>query len=175
MLLILFILLIGIFFFRLLKNETLQEIKRDIFLYVSMFAVFNLFAILILMIFCIFTNPVELKRQHNFSPQIHSIKNSSSIEGRFALGSGYINGSQKYYYFQENIDNDGGLIQCSLPAQNCIIYQTTNYPHVEWDTIYFIPKKWIIWPVLSFTVTKENTNYKIFVPPGTIVEKFEIN
>lgn len=174
MLLILSILLIiAIFPFVWKDNNCFKFWEKLLLTLVQIFGMSIIIILVLVAIPILFTNLIETKRINNQSYPIVSIKNENSIEGRFFLGSGYINGQQNYYFFEQF--NNGGLQQGNLPAHDCIIYQTTNIsPCIKWQTVYYRPSKWIIWPELKIFETEKEVNYSIFVPPNTVIAEFKV-
>lgn len=100
--------------------------------------------------------------------QIYSLRNDSSINGSFFLGSGQINRREYYYMFAKN--SRGGYIRNILPINECALFQDSNAPYVHYQEIKYRQNRWI-----SFVpfYSKEGSIYNIHVPENTIVEKFE--
>ena len=99
---------------------------------------------------------------------IISIKTNDVISGRFLLGSGSINQTEYYFYFYKTIN--GGYARGKKNVNITeIIEDDTQNPHIEvLTTTYESKTGW-------FKVGDETEeNYKIIVPKGTILNKFEL-
>ena len=114
---------------------------------------------------------VEVSRVNHVSP-VFSLRNVSSIEGNFYLGSGYIRGTENYYMFTK--DERGGFVRTQIPSYNCIIFQDNDTnPHLSWQTVtYRVPKYCFVWP--EFRESKD-TKYDIHVPKNTIIQEFKVD
>lgn len=137
-------------------------------------ALFSLFAFMIwggTLIFCQNTGQgVEVKRDWQTQP-IYSLRNTDGIEGRFTLGSGYVQTHEYYYMFGKQ--PDGGMYRMKLYANDCVLYQRNDTPHLDWQLITYRYPKWAhLWPNYIWT---RDSKYNVIVPMNTIVEKFNIN
>ena len=100
---------------------------------------------------------------------IVSLKDMSSTEGQFFLGSGTIEGKEYYsYYIQEGNTFKKGR---ALVDNTLIIEDPSQKPRIEWtETEQVVPS----WLGLSLCSGIEKSEYKLIVPKNTIIKSFEI-
>ena len=91
---------------------------------------------------------------NNYKYNIVSLERDSSIEGRFCLGSGYIEGSQYYYFYTET---SKGLHLEKLSHKYTFLVETDEYTPSVYD--WKEPNCW-------------NHYFTIYCPVGTIVKEF---
>jgi hypothetical protein len=98
---------------------------------------------------------------------ITSIKNSNEVGGSFTLGCGTIEQTEYYYYYYKSVD---GYVRGKKPVNETFIVEDgSDKPHVEVKMTHFESKSGL------FTYhDEENSKYKIVVPKGTVVNKFEV-
>lgn len=98
---------------------------------------------------------------------ITSIKNSNEVGGNFTLGCGNIEQTEYYYYYYKSVD---GYVRGKKPVnETFIVEDSSDRPHVEVNVTHFESKSGL------FTYhDEENSKYKIVVPKGTVVNKFEV-
>lgn len=98
---------------------------------------------------------------------ITSIKNSDEVGGHFMLGCGTIEQTEYYYYYYKSVD---GYARGKKPVnETFIVEDSSDKPHVEVKMTHFESKSGL------FTYhDEENSKYKIVVPKGTVVNKFEV-
>jgi hypothetical protein len=98
---------------------------------------------------------------------ITSIKNNDEVGGHFMLGCGNIEQTEYYYYYYKSVD---GYVRGKKPVNNTFIVEDSSVrPHVEVNMTHFESKSGL------FTYhDEENEKYKIVVPKGTVVNKFEV-
>lgn len=95
-----------------------------------------------------------------------ALQTSSSIEGRFFLGSGYINGKRTLNYIT---DDSGAFRVESADADDSVIYQDSNEPTVtvhEWDLV----NPWLA----PWSFSHKHT-YTFHVPEGSILSDYTVN
>ena len=98
---------------------------------------------------------------------ITSIKNNDEVGGHFALGCGNIEQTEYYYYYYKSVE---GYVRGKKPVNSTFIVESTNdKPHVEVKMKHFESKSG-----LFKYIDEENETYKIIVPKGTVVNRFEV-
>jgi len=108
-----------------------------------------------------------------YSINIISIRNSDKTSGSFFLGCGSIDSTEYYVYFKQY--EDGGVKRGMVTTSTATIYEKDEIPRIEWTEV---TKKvpWLLrfgfdWADIS---EAREGDYRIIVPEGTIIEKFEI-
>ena len=98
---------------------------------------------------------------------ITSIKNNDEVGGHFMLGCGNIEQTEYYYYYYKSVE---GYVRGKKPVNNTFIVEDgSDKPHIEVKMIHFESKSGL------FTYyDEENETYKIIVPKGTVVNRFEV-
>ena len=91
---------------------------------------------------------------NNHKYNIVSLERDSSVEGRFCLGSGYIEGSQYYYFYTET---SKGLHLEKLSHEYTFLVETDEYTPSVYDW-----KESNCW----------NHYFTIYCPVGTVVKEF---
>lgn len=96
---------------------------------------------------------------------LRAIGDSSSIEGRFYLGSGYIGGSRQLNYIKQG---DGYSMVASAPGESSRVFEGSSGPSViEYEHVY--SNAWVIpW---EFRI---GWTYDFHVPAGSILEDYSI-
>jgi hypothetical protein len=98
---------------------------------------------------------------------ITSIKNSNEVGGSFTLGCGTIEQTEYYYYYYKSVE---GYVRGKKPVNSTFIVEdSSEKPHVEVKMIHYESKSG-----LFKYMDEENETYKIVVPKGTVVNKFEV-
>ena len=99
---------------------------------------------------------------------IASVKNSDEIRSNFTLGCGTIKETEYYYYFYKTLN--GGYARGKKNVNNTVIVENnTQHPHIETLTTSYVSKTgWFKYH------DETECNYKIIVPKGTIVSRFEL-
>lgn len=119
-------------------------------------------------------NGGTLIKENVYSIPIISVKNKDTSSASFFLGCGSINSTEYYVYFKQNAD--GGIKKDKLMVDICSLYERQKEtPRIEWTEA----TKRVHWVVrFGFDKTDIQVNrvgdFKIIVPEGTIIEKFEI-
>jgi hypothetical protein len=98
---------------------------------------------------------------------IASIKNSNEVGGHFTLGCGNIEQTEYYYYYYESIE--GFKRGKKEVNQTVIVENGSERPHTEVKMIHFESKS----KLFKYS-DEELEQYKIVVPKGTVVNKFEV-
>ena len=98
---------------------------------------------------------------------ITSIKNNDEVGGHFMLGSGSIEQTEYYYYYYKSVD---GYVRGKKPVNKTFIVENSlDKPHVEVKMIHYESKSGLV-----KYHDEEDKIYKIVVPKGTVVNKFEV-
>jgi len=119
-------------------------------------------------------NSGTVMQKDTYSIPIISIKNKDNSSGSFFLGCGSINSTEYYVYFKQY--EDGGIKRGKLRVDICSLYERKKETsRIEWTD----ETKRVHWIVrFGFDKTdiqvKRVGDFKIIVPEGTIIEKFEI-
>jgi len=104
---------------------------------------------------------------------IISMRNNSKTEGSFFLGSGSINQVEYYFYFYKT--KDGGIKRDKVSTRYATIHETNDKsPRVEWT---MVTKAWPWWLKIykSMSDIERLGDFRVYVPEGTIIERFELN
>lgn len=123
----------------------------------------------------IFSSNCETKRvlQHNVCP-IVSLRGTSEISGNFILGCGHIGTDEKYYFMYDlgNQTYRRGQIETS---EGLIRETNAEKPNLSYDlTLETNDKCYKWWPQWYVQETRRYENFVLNVPPGTIIQKFEV-
>jgi hypothetical protein len=98
---------------------------------------------------------------------ITSIKNNDEVGGHFMLGCGNIEQTEYYYYYYKSVE---GYVRGKKPVNNTFIVEDgSDKPHIEVKMTHFESKSG-----LFDYHDEENETYKIIVPKGTVVNRFEV-
>jgi hypothetical protein len=113
---------------------------------------------------------IDAKKTLGYKPtaNIVSIRNNDVISGSFTLGCGTIEQSEYYFYFYKTLS--GGYARGKKSVNSTVIVED-NYktPHIEELKISYESRSgWF-----KFTEQTEDT-YRIIVPKGTVVNKFQL-
>ena len=99
---------------------------------------------------------------------IASIKNTNEITANFTLGFGSVEQKEYYYYFYKT--HNGGYARGKKNVNRTIIVEDdSKQPHIEVLTTSYESKSGLF----KYNNQSED-QYKIIVPKGTIVSKFEL-
>jgi hypothetical protein len=154
-----------------------QPVHGDEKILVSIFIMFMsvLMYVLVVTLFInalIIGNIVGVNKVDIVKTSIVSLSNNQQINGRFfVLGSGYINQKSYYIYMAETVD--GGFIRQQIPTDTTVVYEVDSEDaYLQWNEH---SKQFPNWfrgcaPLLTYS-----TNYKLFVPKGTIIRSISIN
>jgi hypothetical protein len=99
---------------------------------------------------------------------IISIRNNDLTSGNFMLGCGSIKQTEYYFYFYKTLN--GGYARCKKNVNKTVIIENDSQrPHIEMLTTSYKSKSgWFKFKEQS------DEDYKIIVPKGTILNKFEL-
>ena len=113
---------------------------------------------------------IDSKETVSYKPtcNIISIRNNDVTSGNFMLGCGSINQSEYYFYFYKTLN--GGYARGKKDVNRTVIVEdNTKHPHIEiLKTTYESKSGWF-----KFR-DQEEEDYKIVVPKGTILNKFQL-
>ena len=113
---------------------------------------------------------IDSKETVSYKPtcNIISIRNNDVTSGNFMLGCGKINQSEYYFYFYKTLN--GGYARGKKDVNRTVIVEdNTTTPHIEiLKTTYESKSGWF-----KFS-GQEEEDYKIVVPKGTILNKFQL-
>lgn len=93
---------------------------------------------------------------------LYTLQNHTNISGAFFLGTGSINQTNGYIAF---IEKDGGLVKFLMP-ETSIIYQTDE-----------VSPRFVENECQQFNKVQpcSNSNPRIFIPKGSIIQKYNLN
>jgi hypothetical protein len=150
-----------VLFYRMSKNE-------DIPIFLLMIMTFFSSVLLSLGVFD-FVRWIDSDTNEYYSRRanIASIKNSDEVGGHFMLGCGNIEQTEYYYYYYKSVD---GYVRGKKPVDKTFIVEDgSDKPHVEVKMIHFESKSGLF----SYH-DEQGEKYKIVVPKGAVVNKFEV-
>ncbi len=107
----------------------------------------------------------------SWTVNIVTLKDNNSIEGRFFLGTGMINGSMKYVYYQ--IDDDSTYQMWQADYYDSKIRYISTQPKVV-----VIDKHWAKTPLNKWAidmVDESRQTYIFEVPKGSIKSSYELD
>jgi hypothetical protein len=117
----------------------------------------------------VFLDQKETSTTYEYYCKIHSLKNSNDVSGSFVLGSGNIEQVEYYYYYYKDIN--GYFKRGKKKVNNTVIEERENTtPRIERKYTQYKSRTGIV-ESYSDGSTEE---YKIVVPKGTVISKFEI-
>jgi len=94
---------------------------------------------------------------------IVSLNDNNMTNGKFYVRRGYINEDLWYQYMVDV--GGGGYVANKVPSNGTTVYHTEVFPRCEW---YRVSQKWWIFE-------QWKTNWKLYVPEGTIGNDFNID
>ena len=104
--------------------------------------------------------------KHTF--ELESIQDGSKINGQFFLGSGYINERMKYSFY---LSEQQGYKLYSIDASDAYIKYTDGKPKLEMYQEVITDDF-----INNFSTTLDlKTNYKIYVPKGSILQNYTLD
>lgn len=113
---------------------------------------------------------IDSKETVSYKPtcNIISIRNNDITSGNFTLGCGSIKQTEYYFYFYKTLN--GGYARGKKDVNRTVIVEdNTKHPHIEiLKTTYESKSGWF-----KFR-GQEEEDYKIVVPKGTILNKFQL-
>jgi len=120
-----------------------------------------------------FSQYSEKIKEDVYSYNIKSIKTNDQKVGSFFLGCGSIGSEEYYVYFKQY--KDGGIKKGILRASIAMIYEKDESPRVEFTEVTRKVPWWLRYGFDATDISKgREGDYRIIVPKGTIIEKFEI-
>lgn len=158
----------GFFFFYLLYLFLWRKCCEDVFDWIlSLFANFIVSVFTIFILIC--ADQKEVNTYYKYYCNIHSLKNSNDISGSFVLGSGSIDQIEYYYYYYK--DTNGYFKRGKKEVYKTVIEEKENTtPHIKIKKVHYISRTRFV-SEYSDSALEE---YKIVVPKGTVINKFEI-
>jgi len=110
---------------------------------------------------------------NTYSIEIVSLKDKSSIEGSFVLGSGTIKDKDYYIYYSKT--QDGGYKRNKIEAENVTIYQTNKEtPKLKFTDITPLKNETTEFWIGETEIFTDQTDVKLIVPENTIIEQFKL-
>lgn len=129
---------------------------------VTLISIFWLFAFLAF--------PKEVNRVSH-KEDLFSLKMEGEISGRFCLGTGYLNGEQRYYYYLK--DSEGFLGLYSAPYYNVKLKEQSGKPYISYQIIEKRPSSLLVPSFIPSTF--EQTLIYMHIPKGSVITKFDPN
>lgn len=114
--------------------------------------------------------PAQMIETENARVELLCLQDNQSVQGRFFLGSGYMEGKPCYNFYQAN--ERGGKVLVQVQADKVEVYDNleTGKPYcIEYKT------KPTDAFVNNFAIDETKTRYEIYVPKGTIKENFKLD
>jgi hypothetical protein len=112
--------------------------------------------------------PVRYEEKH-YSLNIVALQDNASVNGRYFLGSGYIEGNMKYMFYYED---NGYYRMMQLDTRDVQIQYSEGTPKV--NATYYEPSESII-NYFAFYFESPNSRYIIEVPRGTIQMNYTLD
>lgn len=113
---------------------------------------------------------IDSKETVSYKPtcNIVSIRNNDVTSGNFMLGCGSIKQTEYYFYFYKTLN--GGYARGRKNVNKTVIVENnTKHPHIEiLTTTYESKSGWVKF------IKQTEEDYRIIVPKGTILNKFQI-
>jgi hypothetical protein len=146
----------------------LEEIKMSKYDYSELF-MFIFIGFIIITFGFLYVDVAYATQSEEYSDNyIISLKDTMFVNGRFALGSGYIDEKPAFIYYQ--VVNNGYQLK-SVPADQTIVIEDEN------DKPYIKETLSVNYARLSGmrSVNSYKTKYEIHVPKDTIVKNFNLD
>lgn len=158
----------GVLFFYALYLFLWRKVCKELIDWVSSLF-FNLVASVLTVFLLIAADQKKVETYYKYYCNIHSLKNSNDIRGSFVLGSGNMEQVEYYYYYFKDIN--GYFKRGKKEVSETVIEERENIvPHIERKHIKYISRTGFVESYSDFPSEK----YKIVVPPGTVINKFEV-
>lgn len=158
-----------LFFEREYSKKDLRTIPRGICVFIFFniaFNIMNFFAVFFVTLFLSFALPME---PYDYSFDINSLKDTTTIEGRIYGRRGYIEEDMSYFFLR---DDSYGERMGHIPADKTYIqYNDKVSPHITVYKEKTCAPDWLqkILPVNVFSL--ENVvRYELVVPSGSVIE-----
>ena len=101
-----------------------------------------------------------------------AISNSESVEGRFFLGSGYINGQQVFSYIEDH--DEYAVVDQVNAGSTTRIYEDAGTKQ-PWMTVQeYTQDAWFLWPGWHWGDVWMDT-YEFHIPKDSIVSDYEVD
>ena len=111
----------------------------------------------------------ETETYYKYYCTIHSLKNSNDVSGSFVLGSGSIEQVEYYYYYYKDVN--GYFKRGSKEVNKTVIEEREGViPHIESLYTKYESRTGFV----KNYYDRSSEQYKIVVPKGTVINKFEI-
>ena len=161
------LIIFGLFYFHLKGFELIKELEDKIFFSII---VIPFISVIISGIFMLFIRIIDVKRTVSYKTTcyITSLRSDNVLNGDFMLGCGNIGETEFYFYFYETLN--GGYARDRIDVnQTTIIENDLEIPHIEVLTTHYES-------IYGFIKYEDyiNGDYKIIVPKGTIVNKYNL-
>ena len=106
------------------------------------------------------------------SKNIVAISDNLQTKGSFFLGTGSLDGTLYYFYYEQA--KDSGYIQGKVKVENAEIYEQDSIknPKIQFYTKEFVNNNWNNW---AFLITCSFERAEIFVPKGSIKRNFNFD
>lgn len=112
--------------------------------------------------------PYTYTQSHSF--EIYALKDNSSINGSFFLGTGSVDGNQVYSFIKEE---DGGKKVSSISVDSAIIYEGEDgSPRID---VYDPHIKNKIVRKLFGDMTFGDSKYKIYIPDNSMINEYNVD
>lgn len=144
------------------KYDPYGEIGFEVFFTIvlggALLTMFNLF-------FSTITKKEVYREDHIVN--IYSLRDGSTINGSFTLGSGYVKSEEFYFCFAKNEEK---FYRWTIPVNDSYLIESDETPKVSWQTIHYKPH----WALTFINFCKsEDTKFDITVPKNTIIKEFK--
>jgi hypothetical protein len=111
----------------------------------------------------------ETETYYKYYCNIHSLKNSNDVSGSFVLGSGSIEQVEYYYYYYKDVN--GYFKRGKKEVIRTVIEEKEGViPHIE----ELLTKPESRTGFIESYADRSCKKYKIVVPKGSVINKFEI-
>jgi hypothetical protein len=111
----------------------------------------------------------ETETYYKYYCNIHSLKNSNDVSGSFVLGSGSIEQVEYYYYYYKDVN--GYFKRGKKEVRGTVIEEKEGViPHIERLYTKYESRTGFVKSYMDHSCEE----YKIVVPKGSVINKFEI-
>ncbi|MEK4824508.1 hypothetical protein NSS71_08115 [Niallia sp. FSL W8-0951] len=112
--------------------------------------------------------PYTYTQSHSF--EIYALKDNSSINGRFFLGTGNVDGNQVYSFIKKE---DGGKKVSSISVDSAIVYEGENEsPRIDAYDPHIKSK---IARKLFGDMAFGDSKYKIYIPDNSMINEYKVD
>lgn len=110
--------------------------------------------------------PCNVDLVNEKTTSLKALGTSSKVQGKFFLGSGYVDGKRVLNYIQQG--DDGGMRVAQVDAKDALIFEGSDKAAITTKRFDF-NNGWIIpWPIGS------TDKYEFRIPDGSVTESFTI-